>query len=140
MIRKFVSNLNTITHLSIHKNGENILAGTKDGKVAWFQLDLSDKPYKIMEFHDDKIRSVVYHNNYPLMSSSSRNGKILIYHSTVYDDLIQDPLIVPLKVLKQSDSGKLYYINYLVVNSVVFHPKHPWVFSSGEDGLIRLWV
>jgi len=101
MIRKFVSNLNTITHLSLHKDGENIIAGTKDGKVAWFQLDLSDKPYKIMEFHDDKIRSVSFHNNYPLMCSSSRNGKILVYHSTVYDDLIQDPLIVPLKVLKQ---------------------------------------
>lgn len=133
MIRKFVSNLNTITHLNVHKDGENIICGTKDGKIAWFQLDLSEKPYKIMEFHNDKIKSLSFHSNYPLFCSASRNGKILIYHNTVYDDLIQDPLIVPLKVLKPSTSEDQS------LNCVAFHPKHPWIFSCGDDAVIRLW-
>jgi len=134
MVRKFVSNLNTITHISIHKNGDDIIAGSKDGKVAWFQLELSEKPYKIMDYHGDKIKIVGFHNHYPLFLSCSRNGKILVYHSTIYDDLVQDPIIVPLKVLKPVGSP-----NNIFTFSC-FHPKHPWIFTSGEDNLIRLWT
>lgn len=105
MVRKFVSNLNTITDISIHKNGDDILAGTKDGKVAWFQLELSDKPYKVMDYHGDKIKRVAYHNSYPLFSSCSRNGKLLVYHATISEDMIQDPVIVPLKVLKPTNTN-----------------------------------
>jgi ribosome biogenesis protein ERB1 len=107
MVRKFVSNLNTITDIAVHKNGDNILAGSKDGKVAWFQLDLSDKPYKMMDYHGDKIKVVSYHNTYPLFSSCSRNGKLLVYHATIYEDLIQEPVIVPLKVLKPSNTNNI---------------------------------
>lgn len=109
MIRKFVSNLNTITNLCLHNEGDNIVAGTKDGKIAWFQLDLDEKPFKIMEFHEDKIKAISFHNNYPLLLSSSRNGQILVYHTTVYNDLVTDPLIVPLKALQSKDSkGKKF--------------------------------
>ncbi len=110
MVRKFVSNLNTITHISVHKNGDDIIAGSKDGKVAWFQLELNEKPFKIMEYHGDKIRNVEYHNSYPLFSSSSRNGKLLIYHASLSEDLLQDPVIVPLKVLSSSNSIKILLI------------------------------
>lgn len=105
MIRKFVSNLNTITNISIHKDGENLIAGTKDGNIAWFQLDMSDKPFKVMDYHGDKIRNVEFHNLYPLFSSCSRNGKLLIYHATINDDTLQDPVIVPLKVLKPTSEN-----------------------------------
>jgi ribosome biogenesis protein ERB1 len=104
MVRKFVSNLNTITNISVHKGGENIIAGSKDGKVAWFQLDLSDKPYKLMDYHGDKIKNVEFHKYYPLFVSCSKNGKLLIYHASVFDDMIQEPLIVPLKVLKPDNT------------------------------------
>jgi ribosome biogenesis protein ERB1 len=128
--------------LSIHKNGDNILAGSKDGKVAWFQLDLSDKPYKLMDYHGDKIKIVQFHSNYPLFSSCSRNGKLLIYHATIYDDLLGDPLIVPLKVLKptntNNNSKNINKCN-LVLTYSYFHPKQPWIFTSGEDNLIRMW-
>ena len=105
MVRKFVSNLNTITQISVHKNGDDILAGTKDGKVAWFQLELSEKPFKTMDYHGDKIKEVSYHNNYPLFASCSRNGKLLVYHATISSDMISDPIIVPLKVLKPNSSN-----------------------------------
>ncbi len=132
-VRKFVSNLNTITTISVHKNGDDILAGTKDGKVAWFQLELSDKPYKVMDYHGDKIKNVAFHQSYPLFISCSRNGKLLVYHATIQNNMMQDPVIVPLKVLKpNSNNGVLSYS--------CFHPKHPWVFTSGEDHMIRMWV
>ena len=51
-----MSNLNTIIDISIHNNGEDILAWTKEGKVAWFQLELSEKPYKVIDYHRDKIK------------------------------------------------------------------------------------
>ena len=108
MVRKFISNLNTITSLTVHKNGEHILAGSKDGKIAWFQSDLSDKPFKTLDYHGDKIRNIEFHNNYPLFSSGSRNGKILVYNCSVFDDLINDPLIVPLKNLKPISYNNKY--------------------------------
>ncbi len=123
MVRKFVSNLNTITNISIHKNGDDILAGTKDGKVAWFQLELSEKPFKIMDYHGDKIKVVSYHAQYPLFASCSRNGKLLVYHAAISNDLLQDPVIVPLKVLKPdtNNNGNLYF-NIFSVNLLLFPP------------------
>ena len=104
MVRKFVSNLNTITNISIHKNGEDLIAGSKDGKVAWFQLELSEKPFKIMDYHNDKIKVVSFHDHYPLFQSASKSGKILIYHANISNDFIQDPVIVPLKIISLNHS------------------------------------
>ena len=100
MIKKFVSNLNTITNISLHKGGDNIISGTKDGKVGFFQIDMSTEPLKILDYHGDKIKSVDFHSTYPLAISSSRNGKLLIYHFKTNDDIISDPVIIPLKSIK----------------------------------------
>jgi ribosome biogenesis protein ERB1 len=108
-----VSNLNTITHLAIHKGGNDILAGSKDGKVAWFQLELSDKAYKTLDYHGDKMRSISFHNSFPLFYSCSRNGKLLVYHANVKEDTIQDPIIVPLKVLKPTHTNNSSKIIHL---------------------------
>lgn len=140
LVRKFVSNLNSITSLAVHKNGEHIIAGANDGKVAWFQADLSDKPFKTLDYHGDKIRNIDFHPNYPLFASASRNGKIVIYHASVSDDLLQDPLIVPLKNLKTSSSNQSNCLIKVVVNDIIFHCKYPWVFSCGDDKLIHLWT
>lgn len=43
-------------------------------------------------------------------------------------------MIVPLKILRghgvRGDLGVL---------SIVFHPKQPWIFTSGADGIINLF-
>jgi ribosome biogenesis protein ERB1 len=113
MVRKFVSNLNTITHMSVHKGGEDLIVGTKDGKVAWFQLELSEKPFKIMDYHGDKIKNVSFHSDYPLFSSCSKNGKLLLYHATISTDMIKDPVIVPLKVLKPQNTDNSRKMKFL---------------------------
>ena len=134
LIRKFISNLNTIHRISLHKNGNDLIAGDKSGKVAWFQLELSSKPFKLMDYHQDKIKAIDYNNNYPLFLSCSRNGKLLVYHGKVYDEELIDPLIVPLKVLKTNNTeGSNSF------TCACFHPKQIWIFSGGEDGKIRLW-
>ena len=134
LIRKFISNLNTIHRISLHKNGNDLIAGDRSGKVAWFQLELSSKPFKLMDYHQDKIKAIDFNNNYPLFLSCSRNGKLLVYHGKVYDEELIDPLIVPLKVLKTNNSeGSNSF------TCACFHPKQIWIFSGGEDGKIRLW-
>lgn len=50
-------------------------------------------------------------------------------------DLLQNPLIVPVKVLRG------HAITHdLGVLDVTFHPTQPWVFSSGADATIRLFT
>ncbi len=134
LIKKFISNLNTIHRICLHKNGKDLIAGDKSGKVAWFQLEFSTKPFKLMDYHQDKIKSVDYNNNYPLFLSCSRNGKLLVYHGKVNEEELIDPLIVPIKVLKTNNvEGKNGF------TCACFHPKQIWIFSGGEDGKIRLW-
>lgn len=43
---------------------------------------------------------MVYHKRLPLFASCSDDGSIQIFHGMVYNDLLQNPLIVPVKILK----------------------------------------
>lgn len=52
-----------------------------------------------------------------------------------HSDLLQNPLLVPVKVLK----GHALTLD-LGVLDVIFHPTQPWVFSSGADGTVRLYT
>lgn len=49
--------------------------------------------------HDQDIRGVAYHRTYPLFSSCADDGTAHVFHGMVYSDLLQNPLIVPLKIL-----------------------------------------
>ncbi len=140
LIRKFISNLNTISRISIHKNGNDLIAGDKSGKVAWFQLELSSKPYKMMGYHQDKIKGIEFNNNYQIFLSCSRNGKLVVYYGKVNDEELVDPLIVPLKVLKvEGDNDSDNKGNKNIFTCACFHSKQIWIFSGGEDGKIRMW-
>ena len=41
-----------------------------------FDLDLSNKPYKTMRFHERTVRSIEFHEKYPLFGSCSDDGNI----------------------------------------------------------------
>ena len=51
----------------------------------------------------------------------------------VYNDLLQNPLIVPVKKL----TGHTKYDDFGVM-AVSWHPTQPWLFSAGADGYIKL--
>lgn len=49
--------------------------------------------------HTKDIRAVAFHKTYPLFASCSDDGTTSVFHGMVYSDLLQNPLLVPLKIL-----------------------------------------
>jgi ribosome biogenesis protein ERB1 len=68
------------------------------------------------------------------MASGSDDGAVHIFHSMVYSDLMRNPLIIPVKILRGHS-----VTNKLGVLTVVFHPTQPWIFTGGADGKIILF-
>ena len=93
------------------------------------------KPYKTLRYHKKAVRSVSFHDRYPLFCSGSDDGSIIVSHGRVYNDLASEPLIVPVKVLKGIRTTK----NYGVLDTA-WHPHQPWCFGAGVDGTIRLFT
>lgn len=134
MTKKLETFAKWISSIAIHPNGDNILVGTYDRKMLWFDLDLSTQPYKALRLHGTAVRGVAFHKRYPLFASASDDRSVIVSHGMVYNDLLKNPLIVPLKRLAYHDS----YDDFGVFD-VVFHPTQPWVFSAGADKTIRLY-
>ncbi|KAF8761538.1 Ribosome biogenesis protein YTM1 [Rhizoctonia solani] len=74
----------------VHPSGDHIVVGGYDRKLCWFDLELSSKPYKVLRYHSRAIRD---------------DGTVQVFHARVYNDLMTDPLIVPLKVLRDTVSS-----------------------------------
>ncbi|XP_012261074.2 ribosome biogenesis protein BOP1 homolog [Athalia rosae] len=135
MVKKLLSNSMWISTMAIHPGGDNILVGTYDRKMLWFDLDLSTKPYQTLRLHGTAVRGVAFHKRYPLFASGADDKSLIISHGMVYNDLLQNPLIVPLKRLCNHET-----YNDFGILDVMFHPIQPWVFSAGADATIRLYT
>uniref|UniRef100_A0A672Z7J9 Ribosome biogenesis protein BOP1 n=2 Tax=Sphaeramia orbicularis TaxID=375764 RepID=A0A672Z7J9_9TELE len=135
MTKKLQANSKWISSMDVHSSGDHVICGSYDCRLGWFDLDLSTKPYKMLRHHKKAVRGVAYHRSYPLFASASDDGSVIICHGTVYNDLLQNPLIVPVKVLKGHE-----ITHDLGVLDVTFHPTQPWVFSSGADATVRLFT
>ncbi|KAK9527043.1 hypothetical protein VZT92_015708 [Zoarces viviparus] len=135
MTKKLQANSKWISSMAVHPGGDHVICGSYDCRLSWFDLDLSTKPYKMLRHHKKAVRGVAYHRLYPLFASASDDGSVIVCHGTVYSDLLQNPLIVPVKVLRG------HVITHdLGVLDVTFHPTQPWIFSSGADATIRLFT
>ncbi|KAK2830985.1 hypothetical protein Q5P01_018916 [Channa striata] len=135
MSKKLQANSKWISSMAVHPGGDHVICGSYDCRLSWFDLDLSTKPYKVLRHHKKAVRGVAYHRVYPLFASASDDGSVIVCHGMVYNDLLQNPLIVPVKVLRG------HVITHdLGVLDVTFHPTQPWVFSSGADATIRLFT
>lgn len=135
LCRKLMCNTNWISSISIHPGGDNLLVGSYDCRLSWMDLDLSSKPYQSMRYHQKAIRSVQFHPSYPLFASASDDASVIIGHGQVYNDLLQNPRIVPVKVLKGHNVEK-----NVGVLDCGWHPTQPQIFTSGADHLIRLFA
>lgn len=133
--KKLISGVKWISSMDIHPQGDNIIIGSYDKRLCWFDLDLSTKPYKILRHHKKAVRQVAYHRCYPLFASAADDGSVIVCHGAVYNDLMQNPLIVPLKILKGHK-----VVNDLGVIDCKFHPHQPWIFTAGADKTIRLFT
>ncbi|KAJ3977265.1 NUC169 domain-containing protein [Lentinula raphanica] len=123
-----------ISSMDVHPSGDHLIVGGYDRKLCWFDLELSDKPYKVLRYHTRAIRSLHFHPTYPLFASSSDDGVIQIFHARVYNDLMTDPLIVPLKILRGHEITK-----GLGVLQIKWCNRHPWLVSGGADGTVNVW-
>ena len=55
-----------------------------DKRLAWYDLDLSTKPYRSLRYHEKALRGVAYHARHPLFASASNDGALHVFHGMVY--------------------------------------------------------
>lgn len=134
LIKKLDTGLKEASSISVHPGGDNLIVGSKEGKLCWFDMDLSSKPYKILKCHPKDINNVVFHRSYPLFATCSDDGTAYVFHGMVYSDLNQNPLIVPLEILRGHANS-----NGRGILDCKFHPRQPWLFTAGADKLIKLY-
>ncbi|MCO5574128.1 hypothetical protein L7F22_027907 [Adiantum nelumboides] len=132
--KKLMAGLHEITSMAVHPKGDNLIVGSREGKLCWFDMDLSTKPYKTLKNHQEDIQAVAFHTTYPLFASCADDSTVHVFHGMVYSDLLQNPLIVPLKILHghQKNDGK-------GILDCQFHAKQPWLFTAGADSIIKLF-
>ncbi|CAR28294.1 ZYRO0F00616p [Zygosaccharomyces rouxii] len=135
LVKKLLPGARWLSGFDIHPQGDNLVASSFDKRVLWHDLDLASTPYKTLRYHDKAVRSVSFHKKLPLFCSAADDGNLHIFHATVYDDLMKNPLIVPLKQLVGHD-----VINSLGILDSVWHPREAWLFSAGADNTARLWT
>ncbi|PPD87156.1 hypothetical protein GOBAR_DD15910 [Gossypium barbadense] len=134
LIKKLETQLREVSSIAVHPAGDNLIVGSKEGKLCWFDMDLSSKPYKTLKCHPKDITKVAFHRSYPLFASCSDDCTAYIFHGMVYADLNQNPLIVPLEILR----GHTSYDGRGVMDCK-FHPRQPWLFTAGADSSIKLY-
>ena len=69
-----------------------------------FDLDLSSQPYKALRYHKRGVRGAKFRRRYPLMATCSDDGNMHVFHAMVYSDLLRNPLVVPLTILRGKTS------------------------------------
>ncbi|KAJ1658794.1 Ribosome biogenesis protein erb1 [Dispira simplex] len=134
LVKTLAAGAQWISSVDVHPQGDNILVGSFERRLQWFDLDLGSKPFKNIRFHQKGIRQVRYHSHFPLFASASDDCTLQVFHGRVYRDLLQNPLIVPVKILRGHTPREA-----LGVLDCIFHPTQPWLFSCGADGTARLW-
>lgn len=116
--------------LAVHPSGDHLLVGAFDGRSMWYDLDASSKPYRQLQSHQQAIRSISIHPTHPLFASASDDGTVQVVHAQVYQDLMQNPTIVPVKILRGFEGP---------VSRCEFHPVQPWLFCASKN-VISLYV
>ncbi|KAL1750913.1 NUC169 domain-containing protein [Schizophyllum commune] len=134
LLKTLMPGIRWISAMDVHPSGDHLIVGGYDRKLCWFDLELSDKPYKVLRYHTRAIRALAFHPTYPLFASSSDDGSIQVFHARVYNDLMTDPLIVPLKILRGHTVS-----DGLGVLAVRWVPRQPWLVSAGADGSTAVW-
>lgn len=85
--------------------------------------------------HPKDITSVAFHRSYPLFASCSDDCTAYVFHGMVYSDLNQNPLIVPLEILRGHTSANgrgecfdcLYFVFLLVMCGIQFSGDLNWM-------------
>lgn len=125
---KKMSSGSSISCIATHFGGDNIIVGCSNGRLAWFDMDFSDTPYRVLASHHSTVKSVAFHRRYPLFASVSDDTTAQIFYGLVYSEIEKNALIVPVKVLR---SHALKDCEGIL--DCDFHPAQPWLFTAGAD-------
>ncbi len=135
LLKKLDCNSSMISSFAVHpRTGDHIIAcDGVESRAYWFDMDYSSLPYRTLNPHQASnpvtLKQGAFHSKYPLFaicSRSSEGGSVYIYHGMVYDDLLQNPLIVPLKRLQIPKIAKQSH----TLEDIAFHPFQPWIVTS----------
>eukprot|EP01080_Neovahlkampfia_damariscottae_P003136 gene3136-5452_t len=132
--KKLKGKTSWFSSVAIHPSGDHLISGGYDRKLEWFDIEISATSFKTFKYHSKAVRSVAFHQTYPLFATCSDDGYIRVFHCTVFDDWLKDPMIVPVKILKAHKRT-----SELGILDLKFHPTQPWLFTSGADQSIRLF-
>ncbi|KAJ8719903.1 hypothetical protein PYW07_011946 [Mythimna separata] len=135
LVRKLLTGAQWVSHMAVHPAGDNLLVASYDRKLIWFDLELSSKPYQTLRLHGGAVRCVAFHRRYPLFASGGDDEHIVVSHGMVYNDLLQNPLLVPLKQLRAGPRAE-----QLCVLELRWHPAQPWLLAAGADATLRLYT
>lgn len=135
--------------LAVHPSGDHVLvaAGTDNdaegrSPLLWFDLDAgAGRPIRTLRPHAGGagIRALAFHplgtatgaQTYPLFASAGDDGLVHVVYAQVYADLSADPMIVPVKAIR--DFGE-------AVTHLQWHPTQPWLFCASPSGAVSLYV
>lgn len=137
LLRILTPGARMISSFDVHPaGGDNLIVGTYDKRLLWHDLELSQRPYKTLRFHEKAIRAVRFHQGgRPLFADASDDGTVQVYHGSIVGDMMSNATIVPVKLLRGHTvtSG-------LGVLDLDWHPKEPWLVSAGSDGTCKMWM
>lgn len=78
LAKKLLGGGGVLSCLALHPGGDHVLVGSDDKRVAWYDLDLSTKPYKALRYHSAPPRAVAFHRSYPLFASAADDGTVQV--------------------------------------------------------------
>jgi ribosome biogenesis protein ERB1 len=116
MVSNLIGGFKQLSCMSVHPSGDHVIIGSHDRRLSWFDLELSNKPYKTVRGREG-YRDVKFHLRQPLFCAAAEDGSVVIFHGRVYGDLSSNPLIVPVNKLRAHTNS-----NHDGAMSACFHP------------------
>lgn len=82
--RKLFTGSKFVSCMDLHPHGNNLFIGGLDRVFTWLDMELAAKPWKTMKNHSGAIRSLCYHQRYPLLATVSDDATAIVYHAKVF--------------------------------------------------------
>lgn len=86
----------------------------QDKRLAWYDMDLSTKPYKVLRYHAHSVSGVAFHRSFPLFASSSDDATVHVFHGMVYQ---VSPSSLPLSLLPSAGPSSVPFPPSLLIKT-----------------------
>lgn len=132
IFRKFAFEFTRVTTMDLHPSGEHFLVGCENGKLYWYNIELSSEPERSISFSKSVV-SLSFHRIYPLFLLELSDSSVQIFSCFVIG-LLSGVSIQPLKTIRES-SLEIFQESH----QSVFHSTQPWLFRTGINYEVLLY-